>query len=104
MGVYFAGQRERFSNFELEFCFLAALLQQVLVISMLLTAKYVSEDETFCVGDSIVGKSLGGWWEWGSLVQATTKLRPHYDRGQHFQPFYSTNNYPNSSTHSAKNL
>ena len=25
----------------------------------------------------------------GSLVQATTKLRPHYDRGQHFQPFYS---------------
>ena len=26
----------------------------------------------------------GGW-----LVQGTTKLRPQYDRGQHFQPFYS---------------
>ena len=61
------------------------------------------EDDTFGDGKVFCGQD-SWWWEWGSLVQATTKLRPHYDRGQHFQPFYSTNNYPNSSTHSAKNL
>ena len=52
----------------------------------------VPEDETFGAGESIVGKTLGGGSGGsggGSLVQATTKLRPHYDRGQHFQPFYS---------------
>ena len=48
----------------------------------------MSEDETFGGGDSIVGKTLGGGGR-GRLVQGTTKLRPQYDRGQHFQPFYS---------------
>ena len=53
----------------------------------------VPEDETFGAGESIVGKTLGGG-SGGSLVQATTKLRPHYDRGQHFQPFYSSTRIP----------